>query len=332
MSSIGARIGQILLSRGLWLTIGLLLVVLLIWLVGPHLAIGEYRPLATTSAQLWTTAVLALFLLLRLLWRHFRRGSANASITERLRELLQAGVQGEGEEVKQLRSRFNEALQILRRARFGRGARGLFGRRYLYELPWYIIIGAPGVGKTTALQNCGLDFPLAKSLGKGAVKGIGGTRNCDWWFTNQAVLIDTAGRYTTHDSDAESDRAEWRGFIGLLRKSRNLQPINGVLLTVSVIELLDATPEERRHHIETLRLRLDELREDLGIRYPVYLLINKCDLLCGFDEYFASLDRAGREQVWGFTLPWGDGESGYSHEVIGSELSKPCVSLDACVI
>jgi len=321
MSSIGARIGQILLSRMLWLTIGLLLVVLLIWLVGPHLAIGEYRPLATTSAQLWTTAVLALFLLLRLLWRHFRRGSANASVTERLRELLQAGVQGEGEEVKQLRSRFNEALQILRRARFGRGARGLFGRRYLYELPWYIIIGAPGVGKTTALQNCGLDFPLAKSLGKGAVKGIGGTRNCDWWFTNQAVLIDTAGRYTTHDSDAESDRAEWRGFIGLLRKSRNLQPINGVLLTVSVIELLDATAEERRHHIETLRLRLDELREDLGIRYPVYLLINKCDLLCGFDEYFASLDRAGREQVWGFTLPWDDGTSGYNHEVIGSELS-----------
>jgi len=325
-SSFLQRIAQLLLSRTLWLTLGLLLIVLLIWLAGPLLAIGEYQPLLSEAARLWTIAALLAFLLLRALWRRWRRSSANNSVAERLREFLQAGAQGETEEVKLLRSRFNEALEILRRARFGSGARGLLGRfakaRYLYELPWYIIIGAPGVGKTTALQNCGLDFPLAKSLGKGAVKGIGGTRNCDWWFTNQAVLIDTAGRYTTHDSDAESDRAEWRGFMGLLRKSRRLQPINGVLLTISVVELLDATPEERKHHIETLRLRLDELREDLGIRYPVYLLINKCDLLCGFDEYFASLDRAGREQVWGFTLPFTEGgASGYSDEVTAHELA-----------
>jgi len=321
-------VGEVLLSRAFWVCVGFVVLAALIWFVGPLLAIGDARPLWTVSARLWTIGILALLLLLRVLWLRWRRGSTNASVTDRLRGLLHAsGRSEETEEVKLLRTRFGDALDILRRARFGagaRGMRGLFSRgRYLYELPWYIIIGAPGAGKTTALLNSGLDFPLAKSLGKGAVKGIGGTRNCDWWFTNQAVLIDTAGRYTTHDSDAESDRAEWRGFMGLLRKSRSLQPINGALLTVSVTELLDSTPDERRQHAETLRHRLDELREDLGLSFPVYLLVNKCDLLCGFDEYFAALDKAGREQVWGFTLPWTpeEGKKGKDHdEAIAHEL------------
>lgn len=67
-----------------------------------------------------------------------------------------------------------------------------FSRQYLYQLPWYVIIGAPGAGKTTALVNSGLHFPLADRFGKSALRGVGRTRNCDWWFTNDAVLLDTA--------------------------------------------------------------------------------------------------------------------------------------------
>ena len=62
------------------------------------------------------------------------------------------------------------------------------------------MIGAPGAGKTTALLNAGLEFPLTDSLGKEAVRGVGGTRHCDWWFTDSAVLIDTAGRYALQES------------------------------------------------------------------------------------------------------------------------------------
>ena len=76
------------------------------------------------------------------------------------------------------------------------------GKGGLYDLPWYVIIGPPGSGKTTALVNSGLHFPLSQRFGAGALRGVGGTRNCDWWFTDEAVLLDTAGRYTTQDSDA----------------------------------------------------------------------------------------------------------------------------------
>jgi type VI secretion system protein ImpL len=119
---------------------------------------------------------------------------------------------------------------------------GKTGRtQYLYQLPWYIIIGPPGSGKTTALINSGLRFPL----GAGKVRGVGGTRNCDWWFTDEAVLLDTAGRYTTQDSHEEVDRAAWRGFLDLLKKHRRRRPINGAFVAISLSDLMQQNEEER---------------------------------------------------------------------------------------
>ncbi len=73
-------------------------------------------------------------------------------------------------------------------------------------------------GKTTALLNAGLRFPLAAKMGTDPLAGVGGTRLCDWWFAEDAVLIDTAGRYTTRDSDAAADKAGWDAFLNLLKK------------------------------------------------------------------------------------------------------------------
>ena len=100
-----------------------------------------------------------------------------------------------------LKERMKDALATLKSASGGKGD-------YLYDLPWYLLIGPPGSGKTTALVNSGLKFPLARGATPAAIAGVGGTRYCDWWFTEDAVLIDTAGRYTTQDSDAKADQRE----------------------------------------------------------------------------------------------------------------------------
>ena len=102
-----------------------------------------------------------------------------------------------------MREKLVTALTLLKKASGSRG--------YLYEQPWYVIIGPPGAGKTTALLNAGLTFPLAAEMGQSAVAGVGGTRMCDWWFTESAVLIDTAGRYTSQDPTLRWTRpAGWR--------------------------------------------------------------------------------------------------------------------------
>ena len=177
------------------------------------------------------------------------------------------------------------------------------GKQHLYELPWYIIIGPPGSGKTTALLNSGLKFPLADRLGSQPIRGVSGTRNCEWLFTNDAVLIDTAGRYTTQESYQAVDAAEWAGFLKLLKQHRPRRPINGVLVTMSLSDLLQHTEEERTLHAKAIRRRVQELYSTLGIRFPIYMLFTKCDLVAGFNDFFADLTQEERAQVWGETFP-----------------------------
>src|SRR5699024_683924 len=125
-----------------------------------------------------------------------------------------------------LREKMQDAMATLKKSS-GRG-----GTAYRYDLPWDVIIRPPASGNTTALVNSGLKFPLAGPGGAKAIAGVGGTRHCDWWFTEEAVMIDTAGRYTTQDSDSELDRRSWTGFLDMMVENRPRQPINGVLVCI----------------------------------------------------------------------------------------------------
>jgi type VI secretion system protein ImpL len=135
------------------------------------------------------------------------------------------------------------------------------------------------------------------------VPGVGGTRNCDWWFSDEAVLLDTAGRYTTQDSDRRADAAAWRGFLTLLRNARPQRPLNGALVTVSVMDLLLWSKAERSKFAAHVRMRISEMYAALEARFPVYALVTKVDMLAGFTEFFGDLDMTGRQQVWGTTFP-----------------------------
>ncbi|RFU48332.1 type VI secretion system membrane subunit TssM [Paraburkholderia sp. DHOC27] len=300
----------------LLLIIGLLMVAAIIWIIGPLVSIAHSYPLESESARLIAIGCVVLLLILRRLFAAWQARHKQTALVDALAARptpSRESPAGPGDaEVATLNERFDEALTVLREARVASSGKkpgwhdwlSLSSRQYLYQLPWYMFIGAPGSGKTTALIHSGLSFPLADRLGTERIRGVGGTRNCDWWFTDEAVLIDTAGRYTTHESDRDADRAAWQGFLGLLKKTRPRQPVNGVLLTVSVADLLGATPEAIAEMGAAMRARIRELTEQFGTRVPLYLLVTKADLLAGFTEYFADLSKEERAQVFGFTLPY----------------------------
>ncbi|WP_377808120.1 type VI secretion system membrane subunit TssM [Azospirillum sp. A29] len=273
------------------------------WLLLPRLAAAFAPHLLPTIQPDWSVRLLPLVLALAA-WIAVNRRidarerAANARLLEALAATRDPELKASLEEIGTVRKRLDGVLAQLRKRR---------GGRYLYQLPWYLVIGAPGSGKTTALANTGL---AALSPGGGVAEplagpfmGLGGTRNCDWWFTDRAVLIDTAGRYTTQDSRRAVDGRVWSGLLDLLKEHRPRQPANGVLLTVSIPELTGWTDAERRNHAILIRQRLNELRVQLGVRLPVYLLLTKADLLDGFATFFDPLDREARGQVWGLTLP-----------------------------
>ena len=283
-----------LLSPAVSGTLGLVALSVVIWWVGPLIAIASVRPLAPLVVRVALLVLLWCAWTGRLAWLAWKRRRTNDAL---LRGIA-AGPGAADREAQVLEQRFADAV-----ARLQAGQRGRLAGRggYLYELPWYLFVGAPGSGKTTALMNAGLQFLLGDAA-KGAVRGVGGTRNCDWWFTKDAVLIDTAGRYATQDSDRDVDASAWDRFLALLKKTRPRQPINGVLLTVNVQDLWQQGAPERREHAAKLRARLQELHAKLGVRAPVYVLVTKADLIGGFNESFERLDQEERDQVWGFTF------------------------------
>lgn len=304
-----SKIIEFLKNRIVISIIGLIALSLLIWFAGPTIKFGENNsaPLGSAIARLILIMIILVAWGLNNLRSQIQDKKHNEELVDDLKDnqVNNATSEQSIEEMHLISERFTQALSTLKKLKFnGRGS-----KKALYELPWYIIIGPPGSGKTTALINSTLDFPLAEQFGKGALQGVGGTRNCDWWFTNDAVLIDTAGRYTTQDSHKVVDSSAWEGFLNLLKRNRRRRPINGAIIAISLLDLLSQTEEERIMHAKTIRTRIDELMEKLEIRFPIYLMFTKTDLVSGFSEFFEDLGKEDREQVWGISLPNAPGAS-----------------------
>jgi len=305
------RLFSWLFKRPVLAFVGVTLLALVFWFEAPLLAFDGKEPFAASGVR-W------FFILLIYgawaLWYGAKAVRAHLANRRLMASLAAASAPPAGaaapapaalQEQAALQQRMRQAMDVLRRAAPGKR---LWGSQYLYQLPWYMFVGAPGSGKTTTLLHSGLRFPLADSMGAGAIGGVGGTRQCDWWFTDDAVLLDTAGRYTTQDSDHEADQGGWHAFLGLLKKHRPRRPINGIIVALSVADLLQQGPAARQAQAQAIRARIKELHERLGSSFPIYVTVTKCDLLAGFMEFFDTLGREERAQVWGMTFPLGAGE------------------------
>ncbi|EGQ8041406.1 MULTISPECIES: type VI secretion system membrane subunit TssM [Vibrio] len=289
------EIGRIFTQRWFLGLIGVAACSIFIWVVGPLITIAGYEPLKSDFQRLVTILVLVL------LWAIFnvtKQHKQKVKEDESIQTLLEVDSQSDKEaasEIDLMRERIEQAVKVVTKTHKG--------KRSLYDLPWYVLIGPPGTGKTTVLKQSGLEFPLGDSLGSDSIAGVGGTRHCDWWFANKAVLIDTAGRYTTQDSQEKVDSKAWHGFLGLLKKYRTQRPINGAIVTISLASVMSQTRTERSLHARAIKSRLQELKNQLGMQFPIYVLLTKMDLVAGFNEFFADLSKEEREELFGFMFP-----------------------------
>jgi type VI secretion system protein ImpL len=194
------------------------------------------------------------------------------------------------ERSRELQDRWKEAIHALRKSHLKKLGNPL------YVLPWYMIIGESASGKTTAIKSARLSSPFAELS---RTSGISGTRNVDWWFFEQAIILDTAGRYAI-PVDEGRDKDEWQKFLSYLVKFRKKEPINGLVVTVAANKLLEPKMEELEDDGRNIRRRIDELMRVLGAKFPIYLMITKCDLIQGMTQFCNHLPETKLDQAMGF--------------------------------
>lgn len=287
MAWIARNLNKFLLSAVGSVLIALLLAGLLLWFLLPYAGLEGVVQRATVLAAILTAGLVV---------------AGGVALVKRRRGQRMVDAMGDQApsqqqaDIELLSQQVDERVEALKASRLG--SRGW--AKGLYTLPWYLVVGPPAAGKSTLIRESGLHFPYDDQDAL-RQRGFGGTRNCDWWLSDQAIFLDTAGRYTSEPDD----RPEWMAFLGLLRQHRPRKPINGVLLTLSLPELLTADADGIRRHATIMRERLDELTQSLRVRFPVYLVLTQADRIEGFEPFFEDLSEDERAQAWGVSLSKG---------------------------
>ncbi|MEE9390880.1 MAG: type VI secretion protein IcmF/TssM N-terminal domain-containing protein [Planctomycetota bacterium] len=182
------------------------------------------------------------------------------------------------------------------------------------ELPFYALIGEPSSGKTKMLNSA--LRPVGGQVD--AIQGVAGTVDCDWYLSKDAVILDTAGRLSFHGlnrnvlgeveqsspESAQVSQAEWSRFIQLLGECKPQCPINGVIVAIPCTSLDDNEDDDevRTKKAGIIAAALSDFQASLQIRFPVYIVFTKCDMIAGFQD-FCLQENVDRDQILGWSRP-----------------------------
>ena len=195
----------------------------------------------------------------------------------------------------QLKIKWQNAIQALRKSSLKRNGDAV------RSLPWFMVVGHSGDGKTTALTNSKLSLPISNKNKISNNKEVVQTLNCDWWFFEKSVVMDCAGRYVSSDGD-ENDNDEWDLNLDLLAKNRRIEGLNGLVLVISVERLLNPKLDELEKEALFLRGRIEQLIRLFSKRYPIYVTLTKCDLIYGFESWIKNLPEQQLKHAMGYSL------------------------------
>lgn len=301
------------LKSGLFLSTALLiLLALAIWFYGPSFYYLDYAPFQPVVNRVIAIGALVV------LWgiNNYFLARASARRKPREKQVIDWTPPDPVEELLTLlRLSFRNTMQTVRDKWTGQEGRG----RSIYALPWYLVIGPSQSGKTALISGSDLSFPLAHILNDHSKSAVGG-KLPQYWVTNESLLFDLPGTWLEAEPAPSAARPApdatapgvrtgteenrlWDAFLGLLAEYRPRRPINGVILTLDIVDLIRSAPERRTETAMRIHGRLVEIAEKLGTRFTVHVVLTKLDRLAGFRDYFAQLSRSERNSPFGFSFP-----------------------------
>lgn len=296
-----SKLLQVLRNPWVFTFLAVTLLALLFWFTAPLIGAEDDPPLGGVAIRLAIIAgMVALWLIAMLVFQLTRKdkpdeadeAKAEDDARRRAEEALRSTRNG-------LVQQFTRQMEVLRDHLPGKRS-----GRYAYHLPWYLVLGMKAAGKSTLLVSSGQEYPLAHLLDTDPLAPVAPTTGLPCWVTNEAVFIDTPGSlFAAENSETETDRLQWDTLIQLLTEYRGRRPVNGVVMVISIEDLITKSDHERAVDAQIMRRRVLELIERLGTRFPIYVVLSKADMLAGFVEFFDDLHRQDRDQVWGISFP-----------------------------
>lgn len=261
------------------------------WMFGPEFEVMGHKPFEPLLHR-WLITLFSLFcFMVWVVYLLFKRVKRLNTQQKQVKEEIKDPVQTEVNYQKRYLARWLLRLQ-----------KQLIIKDFQYKLPWYLVIGNIGSGKTTFLkEGCKLNELYSPEQQQFV--------HC--WLTDQAVIVETDGvlfeQNTNTPLPALYERL-WKNALEWLVTERARQPLNGIILTIDIYQFSTFTKYEKDQYIATLKARLDDITKSLHSKLPVYLVLTKLDLLYGFEAMFQTLDKTQRDEIVGITFSSDDND------------------------
>jgi len=169
------------------------------------------------------------------------------------------------------------------------------GKKPPYQVPWYLVVGDPGSGRSTAIRSQFLTW----SSGDGPLPPATTTPFCTYWMADEAVFIEPEG----HVMGPRRDPKMIEALCDELLRKRPREPLDGLILVLNVAAFADADEAGVQAYAKSMREVLVEIGVHLGVDVPTYILMTRFDTIWGFADVFQWTAERKREDPWGFTLP-----------------------------
>ncbi|EKD75721.1 MAG: hypothetical protein ACD_44C00039G0001 [uncultured bacterium] len=259
---------------------------LLIWQIGPLIAIANKFILITPFSRIATIGIFSIVSLFSIFKINIRKINFNKPLSLFDKSLLQA-------EIKSLKINFANATHFLK-TQFA----SYIENSPHKKIPWYLTLGPSQSGKTTLLSHAELDFIATEQFVKRFTDDTFSSTSCNWWFSSQGVFLDVPGHFI--DTDSKETSSSWFELIKLIKIQKKHYPLEGLLLVINIHEI--AKNPNNTAYLEALQKKLITLQTKLKGHYPVYLIFTQCDRILGFNEFFSDLGPAERQNYLGFSL------------------------------
>lgn len=282
-----------------------LILAAVVWWIGPLLSIGAYRPLGwLVVRQVLVGLCLAwgFWPLLARLWVWLAMGSRQVRLPSRAPRLdaISARLRDLDRQLKQRWQR----TQRPGLARWWGGVRG----RHRTALPWFLVVGGPGAGKSALVRQALASQASARSGASASVRSGGAGGELDFWIQEDRVWIDTKGAWPLQDDPDSGGGKAWRQLLQGVQRLRGVPLVNGLVFCLDVGELASSSNEQRALQLDQWRRCLREFREQSGHLAQIYVCLTHLDKLEGAVTFLSLLNASSWSAGMGFVLDTASGE------------------------